>query len=332
MKKRFYELFQRYLSDSATQLEKEELGRMMISGEYDEVIRAKIGDAILEVIREVKLAQRNEVQPVHQVLNTVRSNEGNERNVIPLYRRTGFQVAASLVVLLVALWFMVGKRAPEVPQEPAVADLTTKKERVMLPDGSLVYLNTGSTISYSDDFGTHDREVELKGEGFFDVKHNAAKPFRVHSSDVTVKVLGTAFNVNAYPDKKDVTVTVARGLVEVAHGDDVFGKIRPNQEIVVDASTFRYEINEVNAKKSIQWTDNFLLLDNVTLSQAVGILEDRYSVKFVFSNPALANCKIQGTFLNDEALPDVLTKICTILHWKYTRKGNTVTINGEACY
>jgi transmembrane sensor len=88
----------------------------------------------------------------------------------------------------------------------------------------------------------------------------------------------------------------------------------------------------VNAKRAIQWTENFLLLDNVTLSQAVGILEDRYSVKFVFSNPALANCKIHGTFLNDETLPDVLTKICMIMHWDYKKNGSTVTINGDDCY
>lgn len=332
MKNRFYELFRRYQNDIATQREKEELGRMLISGEYDELIREDIGHAILEVIRRAKLAQRNDVQ-AKEILNVVRSNERRERKVIPLYRRTGFQVAASLAVLLMlALWFTTDKLPPEVPQEIAVADHTTKRERVMLPDGSLVYLNTGSTITYNDDFGTDDREVVLKGEGFFDVKHNATKPFKVQSSGVEVKVLGTAFNVNAYPGKKDVTVTVARGLVAVGHGNEVFGKIRPDQEIVVDTATFRYEINEVNAKKAIQWTENFLLLDNVKLSHAVGILEDRYGVKFVFSNPALANCKIQGTFLNDETLPDVLTKICMIFHWKYELKGSKVIINGEACY
>jgi transmembrane sensor len=334
MKNRFYELFQRFKNDTATQREIEELGRMFLSGEYDELVREEIGHAIREVIRQGKPEQRSDVQPVEEILKVVPGNRSKQRKVIPLYRRTGFQVAASLAMLLVlALWFTVDKHPPEeVSQETATADLTTKRERVLLPDGSLVYLNNGSTISYSDDFGTDDREVVLKGEGFFDVKHNTAKPFKVHSLGVEVTVLGTAFNVNAYPGKKDVTVTVARGLVAVGHGNEVFGKIRPDQEIVVDTSTFRYEIKEVNAKKAIQWTENFLLFDNVTLSQAVGILEDRYGVKFVFSNPALADCKIHGTFLNDEALPDVLTKICTITHWDYAINGSTVTINGQGCY
>jgi transmembrane sensor len=335
MKNRFNELFQRFKNDTATQREIEELGRMLISGEYDELIREDIGHAILEVIRHGKPEQRDNVRPVEEIiLNPARRSEGRQREVIPLYRRTGFRVAASLAVLLVlALWFTTDRRQQEAPQETVAADFTIKKERVMLPDGSVVYLNTGSKITYGDDFGMDDREVVLKGEGFFDVKHNAAKPFKVQSSGgVEIRVLGTAFNVNAQPGKKDVTVTVARGLVAVGHGHDVFGKIRPNQEIVVDTSTFRYKINEVNAKEAIQWTENFLLLDNVTLSQAVGILEDRYGVKFIFSNPALANCEIRGTFLNNEELPEVLDDICNIRYWKHELKGNTVIINGEGCY
>src|SRR5688572_8298430 len=102
-----------------------------------------------------------------------------------------------------------------------------------LPDGSTVLLNEGSKLEYPITFSGDTREVFLQGEGYFDIQHNPSKPFVVKTANVTTTVLGTAFNVKAFPSEKHITVTVTRGKVKVSKDEKVLGVITHDQQITI---------------------------------------------------------------------------------------------------
>lgn len=111
---------------------------------------------------------------------------------------------------------------------------------IFLPDGSTVFLSPGSRLNYPSTFdGKKKREVFLQGQGFFDIKHNASRPFIVHSGQVATTVLGTAFNIKAQPHEKYITVTVKRGKVSVSDRYKTLGVITPQEQI----SEYRFSKN-----------------------------------------------------------------------------------------
>jgi transmembrane sensor len=330
----FSDLYQRYLDDRLNAAEKAEfLKRIGAGGDLKQAMDERIAATPKSKIPERTLSEDLKVKMVQGILNTAQK----EAVVMPLYRRKIFQaVAASLLVLALVLVWYPRKPSTELADTNAVSvpQLTERKERVDLPDGTTAFLNVGSSLFYDEEtFGKTSREVTLIGEAYFDVTHDPTRPFKVHSSGVMVTVLGTAFNVNAYPENENVAVTVARGLVEVSDEkrNEVYAKIRPNEQIIVHVPTSNYDLRKVNADEVLKWKKNFLLLDKVTLPQLAEILDKRYNVTLVF-RPELAKCEIVGTFLNDEPLDYVLKSVSKVLSMKYEIKNDTVVIEGNACF
>ena len=109
------------------------------------------------------------------------------------------------------------------------------RTHLTLPDGTMVWLNAGSRLSYGKNYNTATREVNLTGEAFFDVAHNTQKPFLIHTARIDVQVLGTSFNVKSYPTDRTTEATLIRGSIEVSIKDRPSEKIilRPDEKLVV---------------------------------------------------------------------------------------------------
>jgi ferric-dicitrate binding protein FerR (iron transport regulator) len=201
---------------------------------------------------------------------------------------------------------------------------------IHLPDGSTVLLNAGSELSYA--FGIHGREVMLRGEAFFDVVHNPRVPFIVHSGKVNTRVLGTSFNVRAYPGHRNIKVTVSRGEVQVGDAQRSYGSIRTNEEFVVDNYQNTVEKNTLNAKQALMWHHSFLILDDLSMGQVARILSRKYQVTIVFENKALENCRINAKFFADEKLEEVLSIMGLVLQFEYEHTDPAhITIRGKGC-
>jgi ferric-dicitrate binding protein FerR (iron transport regulator) len=222
-----------------------------------------------------------------------------------------WQMAASIsVVLLASLLYMLDAWNNAGYHEI----VSVGKTSVQLPDGSSVILNANSKISYTDDFGREgQRDVILTGEAFFDVVHDAASPFVIHSCGTTTRVLGTAFSVKANPLDNKVYVTVARGLVQV--GDEegrVYDKVYPDQQVVVNLASGSYVTRNVDADLALLWKENILAFDSISLEKAAERISARFNVVIFFQNPVLKDCFVNGTFVNEgatwEYVLDALTK------------------------
>ena len=332
------DLLKRYIDQIATNEERSELFRRVRAGEFDD-------DQIDDDVREaIEAEQTTTFAGQQQLLDNAKAEllSRFDTKIIPLQKRerSRWLAAASLIAIaLVAVLWMYSKGilSPDkfISQNETTAPKEyTGKQMVSLPDGSTVVLNEGSKFSYSTHaFGTKSREVFLEGEGYFDVQHNPAAPFIVHTGRVNTKVLGTAFNVKAYPGQQEIVVTVARGLVEV--GDDeehVYDKISPDEQIIVDVASNEFVKKNTDAKEALAWKNNFLILHDVDMEEAAKIIGEKFKVQITLENEALKKCRIDGTFLNDEGLNEVLGLIGEVLNIKFTvEKDGNVTLRGKGC-
>ena len=206
----------------------------------------------------------------------------------------------------------------------------TGKKFLTLPDGSKVLTNDNTELSYSAaSFKNGFRDVVLKGEAFFDIAHDASKPFRVRTGTVVTRVLGTAFNVNANPDR--VVVTVSRGLVEVGAKDRVYAKISPDQKITVDTRTDEFSTASVSASQEAAWKDAYLIFDNIDLAKAGEMISEHYGVQLVFTQQQVKQCRITASFLHKEDLDTVLEVISKLIGASYQIRDKRVLIEGGSC-
>ncbi|MEP7251858.1 MAG: FecR domain-containing protein [Ginsengibacter sp.] len=244
-----------------------------------------------------------------------------------------FKLAAAAVIVMAMLstvYFFTGNSVKKVdePAEKTIV-LENKKNRVIfLPDGSTVILSYGSKLNYPSTFdGLHTREVYLEGQAFFDIKHNESRPFIVHTGTILTKVLGTAFNIKAYPGEDDITVTVTRGRVSVNEKDKLLGIITPNQQITYAKSKVKSSIGSVKNESYLAWKQEDLLIDNLTISEAAKLIEDRYRVKIAISDPEIESLRFTTTFSKDETLDQTLSSICVFNGLNYTYNKSKTIVN-----
>jgi ferric-dicitrate binding protein FerR (iron transport regulator) len=248
-------------------------------------------------------------------------------------RKIATYVAAACVLLCIAgtWWFMPG---PGTKARNLVQSATTY-QKITLPDGTTVLLNKKSKLSYPVQFAGSTREVFLTGEAFFDVAHNAAKPFMVHTGVFVTKVLGTAFSIKAYPNDVEVKIIVTRGKVEVkreSDRDQILGILQRGDQLVVNKASVAIAKTKVPVTDTVTFEKEVLQLENVTFQEAAKVISQHYMVKIRFKNDALRNCRFTGDFTND-SLQQILDVICTLTNasWKQDAETQIIEIEGQGC-
>lgn len=230
-----------------------------------------------------------------------------------------------------------------------------ERKNVQLPDGSFVTLNSGSSIKIADNFGSTAREVCLKGEAFFDVKHNPALPFIVHTKAMDIRALGTAFNVKAYVNESITEASLIKGVVEVTLKEDRNSKtlLYPNEKIKWNSVTGNSRTgackNEKDQKtepgihtskpkekilvtsdgviKEIAWKANQLVFEDERLDEIALLLERWYAVKVNFKDTAIRNYRFTGMFEKEE-LGMVLDFLKESRNFNYSIEyGQVTTVN-----
>lgn len=248
---------------------------------------------------------------------------------------------AAILLISAGLSFFYVEVVRDIPEEPVV-EMREKtpgpgeKVRFVLPDGTQVHLNSESRLEYPSAFDGNTREVRLEGEGYFVVTRDEEKPFLVHTGDVTTRVLGTSFNVRAYPEDPGVNVAVASGKVAVEEsGDDDENR----QNVILEADQWaNYEVGEQRFSTGsgdvtlfTAWNSGVLLYQDKTLSEVVLQLERWYGVDIRFENEAIKECVIRGEH-RDESLENVLEAITyAFVDMKYHMEDRKVLLTGRGC-
>lgn len=219
------------------------------------------------------------------------------------------QWAAILIVgLLLGYYFDAFKKESSPIYYTSVTPKGSVSE-MLLPDGTHIFLNSGSKIKYSVDGEANMREIFLAGEAWFQVAKMKEKPFLVHTSRYDVLVTGTTFNVKAYPNEKDVTTTLEEGHVSVKSSgnlklrEDI--QLKPGEQLIYNAESKNMRVQEVNTKWYTSWKDNKLVFVNMSLKDLAVLLERKYGIEIEIGDQSILDYHYDGT-IKDETILEVL--------------------------
>ncbi len=242
-------------------------------------------------------------------------------------KRIIFQIAA---VLFLAIFFSAGfnyffgnKRIENTTvysQEIHAAYGTTSN--INLPDGSTVFLNSGSTLRFSSIFSQQNqRNVELIGEGFFKVAKDSFNPFIVSAGGLDIKVLGTKFNVNAYESDSETKIVLVEGKVAIqkseSKSNDKQIELKPNQIATFNLKENKlYKQSAIDLEKYIGWTEGKIVFIDDPIQEVIKRLKNWYNVDLQIDDNQLLNYRFTGTFIN-ESLEEILTILCLTSPMQY---------------
>lgn len=268
--------------------------------------------------------------------------------------RTPFKLAAAITAIAViglGAIFFKQKGLPSLQNEALATILSVKKttndtkavRRVMLEDGTVITLKPNSSIEYPEKFSESERTVLLKGEAFFDVAKDKDRPFLISASDVTVKVLGTSFNVMAYEGAKEISVAVKTGKVSVYakaksiilnpldENEEVI--LTPNQEAVYNTTEESFSTKLV-AKPQIVLEKPTLFetqYDGAPVVKILNVLEQNYGIDIEYDEQALSNC-ILTTSMAEEGLYERIEIICKAIGAQYEINATHINIQSNGCH
>jgi transmembrane sensor len=283
---------------------------------------------ILDVIRSKTHPERSEQSPkMHFLISEITElkdfNRKLQRKII-----TSLAIAASVILLLSASGiYIISKN--QVFRKTYTENIVPggQKSTVILPDGTKVYLNSGSALRYDNFFGKKYRTLDLVGEGYFEVTHNEKLPFIINTEDIEVRVMGTKFNLMAYPEDDFVETIVTEGEVSVRenHGESSL-MLKANQKATFHKDTRLLLLNDVNPEAYISWKDNLLTFDNENFSDVIKKLERWYDVKIQVQGTDSIKDRFTMT-IKSESLREVLELISLTTEIDYKIQADQVTIN-----
>ncbi len=182
-----------------------------------------------------------------------------------------------------------------------------KREQIILPDSSRVWLNSGSVLIYPSTFIGQTRDVYLSGEGYFEVEKNTEQPFIVKAHTLNVEVLGTRFNILAYPEVKQIATTLEEGSVRVClqDNDKKVYHLVPDEQLVYNIDSGIADIKQVVSADYSDWREGGLLFDNYSFSDIIRILQRTYGVNVHLQTSVYNNNKITVHFNKNESLENI---------------------------
>lgn len=247
----------------------------------------------------------------------------NRSRKVRMYLLSSVAVAALLIAVGIT-W----KSVPETFQTPDMICVKTgfnEKTKVVMPDGSVVWLNANTSLTYSEDFIADTREVELDGEAFFDVVTMSDVPFIVHVSDNEITVKGTKFNVTAYGQESEISASLVEGAI-VFDSEKVSVEMVPGEQLTYNILTEDLAKIKVDTRSSFSWVNGKLDYASISLQKLLSRLTSLYGVEFRYVPNKYKNRNFRIKLNDNEPIEDVLSAISVILPIEYSIEEDIVTI------
>ncbi len=243
-------------------------------------------------------------------------------------RRAWIAASILLVVGMGGWWYSNSEW--NTPEPVVMQTQSSELREIQLPDGSKVWLNQYSSLEYDDRF--QPRTVVLEGEAYFEVESDLNQPFTVRTGAVSTRVLGTSFNVRAYPEEQEVRVDVTSGQVEVALEATQKEQLSKGEAATVVLESLSLKKEAMASANATAWRDQTLVFQNVPLSEAVEDLERLYRVKIELGSAEIGNCRIKMDRMEGKELEMILLFITEVNGLTYTERdqGGWI-ITGPGC-
>jgi ferric-dicitrate binding protein FerR (iron transport regulator) len=214
-------------------------------------------------------------------------------------------------------------------QEYSIQTLANNKAQVMLPDGTQVWLNENSSLNYHKEKWSSLRTTHLVGEAYFEVYKDKHAPFEVISKNVKTTVLGTKFNIKAYPENDFITTTLLEGSINLSFTDGAKEQLKllPNQEVITHTQHHRMELKDCSIEKgSIFWIKNKFQFNDTKLIDIATHLEQYYHVHIHFLNEEMKKEQFTGEFNRNMPIEKIFSLLSLTKHFVYQIDGDTIIL------
>ncbi|MDD2290108.1 MAG: FecR domain-containing protein [Bacteroidales bacterium] len=243
-----------------------------------------------------------------------------------LSRRIFQAVAAAAVFAVVFLAIELGRQSGQDGGYAFVIETqNAEQSKVILPDGTVVYLNAATKLRCPERFNQKHRTMELEGEAYFEVARNEDMPFIVKAKNIPIKVLGTRFNVTAYADEPSVTTALLEGRLELGGGDKKITML-PDDIIRFDVNTSTVSKFRQNASQYISWTERRFEYNMITFDELFKRLSRQYDVNIIFTAEKKMDKIFNISLNNGETITDVLDALSLIIPFTTRRDGKNLYI------
>ena len=222
---------------------------------------------------------------------------------------------AAMLLLAIMTGALVNHLVSNYEQNPKYAELSVplgQMSQLKLPDGSKIYLNSGTVFKYPTTFGKKNREVFIDGEAFMEISKNKHKPFVVNAANFTVKVLGTSFNVSAYSGDEQASITLIEGSVQLQSKEKGWNKNMVPGEIATVSNGNKPIVEQVDTEFYTSWTEGKITFRKETLQEIAKKLERWYNVDIRFGDEQLKQFEFSGTFLKNKPVEQVFKTLSII--------------------
>ncbi|HEX3006159.1 MAG TPA: FecR domain-containing protein [Bacteroidales bacterium] len=282
-----------------------------------------------------------ELMMLHPEVTYDTSDELKERifnkvkRVLPVTktRRLNYWIPAAVAAIAVLLTLAVTHllREPLLNNNMVYLEATTPfgvKTKLVLPDSSVVFLNSGTYLKYPARFTRETRDVYLKGEAYFEVQKDKNHPFVVKTPAMSVKVLGTHFNVKAFPDENLYETTLLEGSVALYNNEQTeeLYRLKPNQKVSFSETSGNIRVQKVDAEMEASWRDGKFYFDDESLSSIVKNLERNFNVHIRITSEKLKDEVFSGFFDKDRTLYQTLDIMMLHKNFYYKTQNDTILI------
>lgn len=219
------------------------------------------------------------------------------------------RIAASLLVilscgLLIREYNYISSSQPQAITVPA-----GQRAQIVLPDGSKVWLNARSTLTYAANFGRNNRNVELDGEAYFEVTHDTGTPFFVHTESNKVRVVGTSFNVSAYKGSNEFETTLVEGIVDIyaREGNKLLTRLTKDEFFAAQGNS--YQKKYLHSYEFLRWKEGLYCFDDTPFRCILDKLEKYYNVDIAVECPRVLDYQCTGKFKEHDGIEHILKVI-----------------------
>ena len=278
------QLITRYLSDTLDKESFAELKRWSSASESNrKYVRNKLEIWFSSGTADHTAAHFNKDKAFSSFKRRMTGTRKRKEQLLRFSWKTFIRAAAVLLILILPVaTYRQGKEAVKQTFADMVVEAPMGTHtKLYLPDGTLVWLNAGSKIMYSQGFGIDDRKLKLEGEGYFEVIRNEKVPFKINTKEVNLQVLGTRFNFRNYPDDEEVTVNLMEGKVALHNQIRTMPDLclEPEEKMVLNKLTGEMSKSKARTNKSNVWINGELFFDEDLLEDIAKKLTRTYNVK-----------------------------------------------------
>jgi transmembrane sensor len=249
-----------------------------------------------------------------------------------LFNRYAVAAVIALLVFVPLLWFNRSNKQPPAPQQELTRftkAAATGIKTDSLPDGSVITMNSNSSVAYTSQFNTANREVTLNGECYFNVVHNPSQPFIITIDELKVQVVGTSFNIRKVPANNSIEVQVQSGIVKMYTAvKDI--TVHKGQTGIYYLPTQDFALRDTLDVNSISYATKTFSFNDIPLTEACQYLAKAFDVQIKPDTQKLAGCRLSAQFDN-KPLTYILDVISATLNTTYQQQDNTIYINGNGC-